>query len=126
MTTTSEPLSWRRSHRDPEDPINPAPEFARIRSEQPVFGVRRTLPNGDSRTMWLITKYADARDLLSSRETSNSLGRSGSAASQPGFLLSLDPPDQTRIRANADRTVLDAPAGCDAPVHRRDHDKISG
>ena len=98
MTPTSEPLSWPRSHRDPEDPINPAPEFARIRSEQPVFGVRRPLPNGDFRTMWLITKYADARQLLSSRETSNSLGRSGSAASQPGFLLSLDPPDHTRIR----------------------------
>jgi cytochrome P450 len=98
MTTTSEPLSWPRSHRDPEDPINPAREFARIRSEQPVFGVRRPLPNGDFRTMWLITKYADARELLSSRETSNSLGRSGSAASQPGFLLSLDPPDHTRIR----------------------------
>ena len=98
MTPTSEPLSWPRSHRDPEDPINPAPEFARIRSEQPVFGVRRPLPNGDFRTMWLITKYADARELLSSRETSNSLGRSGSAASQPGFLLSLDPPDHTRIR----------------------------
>ena len=98
MTTTSEPLSWPRSHRDPEDPINPAPEFARIRSEQPVFGVRRPLPNGDFLTMWLITKYADARELLSSRETSNSLGRSESAASQPGFLLSLDPPDHTRIR----------------------------
>jgi cytochrome P450 len=98
MTTTSEPLSWPRSHRDPEDPINPAREFARIRSEQPVFGVRWPLPNGDFRTMWLITKYADARELLSSRETSNSLGRSGSAASQPGFLLSLDPPDHTRIR----------------------------
>jgi cytochrome P450 len=98
MTTTSEPLSWPRSHRDPEDPINPAPEFARIRAEQPVFGVRRSLPNGDFLTMWLITKYADARELLSSRETSNSLGRSESAASQPGFLLSLDPPDHTRIR----------------------------
>ena len=96
--TTSEPLSWPRSHRDPEDPINPAPEFARIRSEQPVFGVRRPLPNGDFLMMWLITRYADARELLSSRETSNSLGRSGSAASQPGFLLSLDPPDHTRIR----------------------------
>lgn len=98
MTPTSEPLSWPRSHRDPDDPINPAPEFARIRSEQPVFGVRRPLPDGDFRTMWLITKYADVRELLSSRETSNSLGRSGSAASQPGFLLSLDPPDHTRIR----------------------------
>jgi cytochrome P450 len=48
--------------------------------------------------MWLITKYADARELLASRDTSNSLGRSESAASQPGFLLSLDPPDHTRIR----------------------------
>src|SRR5215218_8262695 len=98
MTTTSQPLSWPPSHRDPHNPINPAPELARIRSEQPVFGVRRPLPTGGSLTMWLITKYADARELLSSRNTSNSLGRSGSAAAQPGFLVSLDPPDHTRIR----------------------------
>jgi cytochrome P450 len=98
MPATSEPLAWPRSHRDPDDPINPAPEFARIRSEQPVFGVRRPLPNGEFLTIWLITKYADARELLASRGTSNSLGRSESAASQPGFLLSLDPPDHTRIR----------------------------
>jgi cytochrome P450 len=98
MTTTSQPLSWPPSHRDPHNPINPAPELARIRSEQPVFGVRRPLPTGGSLTMWLITKYADARELLSSHDTSNSLGRSESAAAQPGFLVSLDPPDHTRIR----------------------------
>jgi cytochrome P450 len=98
MQTTSRPLSWPPSHRDPHNPINPAPELARIRSEQPVFGVRRPLPTGGSLTMWLITKYADARELLSSRDTSNSLGRSESAAAQPGFLVSLDPPDHTRIR----------------------------
>jgi cytochrome P450 len=98
MPTTSQPLSWPPSHRDPHNPINPAPELARIRSEQPVFGVRRPLPTGGSLTMWLITKYADARELLSSRDTSNSLGRSESAAAQPGFLVSLDPPDHTRIR----------------------------
>jgi cytochrome P450 len=69
-----------------------------MRSEQPVFGVRRRLPAGGSLTMWLITKYADARELLSSRDTSNSFGRSESAASQAGFLTSLDPPDHTRIR----------------------------
>jgi cytochrome P450 len=98
MPTTSQPLCWPPSHRDPHDPINPAPELARIRSEQPVFGVRRPLPTGGSLTMWLITKYADARELLSSRDTSNSLARSESAAAQPGFLVSLDPPDHTRIR----------------------------
>jgi cytochrome P450 len=98
MPTTSAPLSWPRAHRDPKDPFNPAPEFARIRSEQPIFSVQRRLPNGRFLTMWLITKYADAREMLSSRDTSNSLGRSQSAASQPGFLVSLDPPDHTRIR----------------------------
>ncbi|MFL6046493.1 MAG: cytochrome P450 [Propionibacteriaceae bacterium] len=98
MTTTSEPLSWPHSHRDPHDPINPAPELGRIRSEQPVFSVRRLLSTGDSWNMWLLTKYADVRELLSSRDTSNSLGRSESAAAQPGFLVSLDPPDHTRIR----------------------------
>jgi cytochrome P450 len=98
VPTTSQPLSWPPSHRDPHNPINPAPELACIRSEQPVFGVRRPLPTGGSLTMWLITKYADARELLSSRDTSNSLGRSESAAAQPGFLVSHDPPDHTRIR----------------------------
>ena len=48
--------------------------------------------------MWLITRYADVREFLSSRDTSNSLGHSESVAAQPGFLLSLDPPDHTRIR----------------------------
>jgi cytochrome P450 len=98
MPPSSEPLSWPRSHRDVQDPINPAPELTRIRTEQPVFGITRSLPTGGSMSMWLITKYADVRDFLSSRDTSNSLGRSDSAAAQPGFLVSLDPPDHTRIR----------------------------
>ena len=98
MPTTSEPLSWPRSHRDPTDPINPAPALARLRAEQPVFGMQLPHPTGGSITMWLITKYSDARELLSNRDTSNSLGHSESAAAQPGFLLSLDPPDHTRIR----------------------------
>jgi cytochrome P450 len=98
MPATSGPLIWPRSHRDPKDPISPALEFARIRSEQPVFGVQRPLPNGGFLTTWLITKYAHARDLLSSPDTSSSLGRSKSAAAQPGFLPTLDPPDHTRIR----------------------------
>ncbi|HEU4909972.1 MAG TPA: cytochrome P450 [Propionibacteriaceae bacterium] len=98
MPTASEPLSWPRSHRDVRDPINPAPELTRIRTEKPVFGIRRTLPTGGSMSMWLVTKYADVRELLSSRDTSNSLGPSDSAAAQPGFLVSLDPPDHTRIR----------------------------
>ncbi|HEX3207286.1 MAG TPA: cytochrome P450, partial [Propionibacteriaceae bacterium] len=98
MSTSSEPLSWPRSHRDPNDPINPAPELARIRAEQPVFGMQQPHPAGGFLTMWLITRYADVREFLSSRDTSNSLGHSESVAAQPGFLLSLDPPDHTRIR----------------------------
>ncbi|HEX6758763.1 MAG TPA: cytochrome P450, partial [Propionibacteriaceae bacterium] len=98
MSTSSEPLSWPRSHRDPDDPINPAPELARIRAEQPVFGMQQPHPTGGFLTMWLITRYADVREFLSSRDTSNSLGHSESVAAQPGFLISLDPPDHTRIR----------------------------
>jgi cytochrome P450 len=98
MSTAYESPSWPRSHRDPADPINPAPELARIRSEQPVFGIERQLPTGRSVTMWLITKYADVRELLSSRDISNSFGHRRSVSAQPGFLLSLDPPDHTRIR----------------------------
>jgi cytochrome P450 len=98
MTTSSEPLSWPRSQRDPDDPLNPAPELARIRAEQPVFAMHHPHPTGGSFTMWLITKYAHVRQFLSSRDTSNSLGHSESVAAQPGFLVSLDPPDHTRIR----------------------------
>ena len=36
--------------------------------------------------------------MLSSPHTSNAFERGGSAVGQPGFLLSLDPPDHTRIR----------------------------
>ena len=63
-----------------------------------MFGMQLPHPTGGFITMWLITKYADARELLANRSTSNSLGHSESAAAQPGFLLSLDPPDHTRIR----------------------------
>src|SRR5438309_3287619 len=96
MTTDADALSWPRSHRDPSDPVSPAPELARIRSQQPLLSRSGSLPGGG--TMWLITRYADARELLSARDTSNRLGRLDSAAAQPGFLLSMDQPDHTRLR----------------------------
>jgi cytochrome P450 len=92
------PVAAPRSNRDSAQPIEPAPEFARLRAENPVVKVRRQFPSGATMTMWMITRHADVREVLGSRHTSNSFERSGSAIAQPGFLLSLDPPDHTRIR----------------------------
>lgn len=94
----SAPATAPASNRDAAHPINPAPEFARLRAEKPVIKVQRQLQGGPLATLWMITSYADVRAFLGSPHTSNSFGRGDSAIGQPGFLLSLDPPDHTRIR----------------------------
>jgi len=96
--TNVAPVAAPSSNRDPAHPINPAPEFARLRAEKPVMKIQRTMPTGQLMSMWMITKYADVREVLGSPHTSNAFARGESAPAQPGFLLSLDPPDHTRIR----------------------------
>ena len=86
------------SNRDPRHPIEPAPEFAALRAEKPVIRIQQQMSNGHLLTMWMITTYAEAREFLRSPHTSNSFERGAAAQGQPGFLLSLDPPDHTRIR----------------------------
>jgi cytochrome P450 len=96
--TSPAPAAAPSSNRDPAHPLDPAPEFVRLRAEKPVLKIQRQLPNGRLTSMWLITRHADVRELLTSPRTSNVLNRGDSAIGQPGFLLSLDPPDHTRIR----------------------------
>ena len=92
------PVAAPRSNRDPVHPIEPAADFARLRAESPVVKVARPFPDGSLMTMWMITGYAEVREVLGSSHVSNAFERGGSAVGQPGFLLSLDPPDHTRIR----------------------------
>ncbi|AGL16627.1 cytochrome P450 [Actinoplanes sp. N902-109] len=75
-------------------------EFARLRREEPV--ARVTLPTGDS--AWLVTRYADARAVLSdvrfSRAAAEQPGapRVGHTRPGPMNILGMDPPDHTRLR----------------------------
>jgi cytochrome P450 len=80
-------------NRDPADPLDPAPEFARLRREEPVLRI----PGGGPAGFWLLTRHADVRELLASPHTSTALGPGG-VIGQPGFLVSMDPPDHTRLR----------------------------
>jgi cytochrome P450 len=79
---------------------DPAPEYARLRAEQPV--VRISMPGGD--LAWLVTRYEDVRKVMTD------LRFSRAAAARPGApsygkvatiapsIFSMDPPEHTRIR----------------------------
>ncbi|MFC5827943.1 cytochrome P450 [Nonomuraea insulae] len=80
---------------------DPPPEFARLRREEPVALVE--LPTGDH--AWLVTGYHEVRQVLSDQRFSRA------AAAAPGAprlrpvppdatsILSLDPPEHSRLRA---------------------------
>lgn len=48
--------------------------------------------------MWMITGYAEVRQFLRSPYAGNCFERGAATQGRPGFPLSLDPPDHTRIR----------------------------
>ncbi|MEV0161317.1 cytochrome P450 [Nonomuraea fuscirosea] len=81
-------------------PGEPAPEFDLLRTRQPVARVR--LPTGDE--AWLVTGYEDNRVVLSDVRFSRALTTRPDAPrlqpipSDPSALVSMDPPDHTRLR----------------------------
>ncbi|MCS7482869.1 cytochrome P450 [Umezawaea endophytica] len=79
-------------------PIEPAAEFGRLREHGPIPRVQWSMGPGLSSTAWLVTRYADVREVLGSPHVSNRFYRGGLVVDQPGFLLSLDPPEHNRIR----------------------------
>jgi cytochrome P450 len=83
------------SYRDTENPIEPNPLFAELRQRQPVVKLPQDVLAGPRRVS-VLTRYDDVRALLAASATSTA--PAGPGTSQPGFLLSLDPPDHTRIR----------------------------
>src|SRR4029453_8295415 len=88
---------------------NPHPFYGRLRHEAPVFPVTVHVP--DRRPGWLITRYADAPNVLRDpRLVKNRRSAMGGAYARPawvpGFIrplernmLDLDPPDHTPLRA---------------------------
>jgi cytochrome P450 len=87
---------------------DPYPAYAWLREQSPVH--RTTLPSGVE--AWLVTRYADAREMLADpRLSKNPVHHSQSAHAKgrvgiPGersadlmtHLLNIDPPDHTRLR----------------------------
>ena len=104
-TTVRDPAldAWGDYDRD-----NPFPLFAQVRADGPVHEV--TLPDGQR--AWLIVRYAEARAALNdprlSKDMHAALARDGAVVAEglpgPAFarhMLSVDPPDHTRLRGLA-------------------------
>jgi cytochrome P450 len=103
-TTVGDPLAvWGDYDRD-----NPYPLFARVRADGPVHEV--TLPDGQR--AWLVVRHAEARTALNdprlSKDMHAALARDGAVVAEglpgPAFarhMLSVDPPDHTRLRVLA-------------------------
>lgn len=76
------------------------PAYARLRNEEPV--TRVTMPHGGD--AWLVTRYADVRAALSDTRLSRAAAvgkdvpRSSPLIQQADSLLSMDPPEHTRLR----------------------------
>lgn len=76
------------------------PAYARLRNEEPV--TRVTMPHGGD--AWLVTRYADVRAALSDPRLSRAAAvgkdvpRSSPLIQQADSLLSMDPPEHTRLR----------------------------
>ena len=87
------------------DRDNPYPLFAQVQADGPVHEV--TLPDGQR--AWLVVRYGEARAALSdprlSKDMHAALARDGAVVAEglpgPAFarhMLSVDPPDHTRLR----------------------------
>ncbi|EKX65490.1 cytochrome P450 [Streptomyces ipomoeae] len=81
--------------------LDPAPEFAKWRAEEPV---RRVTIWGDN-SPWLITRHEDARTVLADPRFSADATLDGfpgfrpqSPPRLPGQFFMMDPPDHTRLR----------------------------
>ncbi|MFJ8111881.1 cytochrome P450 [Streptomyces sp. NPDC096132] len=81
--------------------LDPAPEYAKWRAEEPV---RRVTVWGDN-SPWLITRYEDARAVLADPRFSSDATREGFPGLSPrvpprgpGQFFMMDPPDHTRLR----------------------------
>jgi cytochrome P450 len=83
-----------------EDPTRVPDVFFRLREEQPVCPI--ALPTGDP--AWLVTRYEDAKTVLSDRRFSRAAvcaedaPRSQAVRPNPDSIINMDPPRHARIR----------------------------
>ena len=85
-------------------PFDPPPQLRELQEQTPITKVR--LWNGD--TPWLVTGYAEQRQLLGDPRVSSDMGRPGfprlvptapSAPANPGLsFISMDDPEHARLR----------------------------
>ncbi|MEU8696561.1 cytochrome P450 [Streptomyces sp. NPDC048680] len=90
------PRSFPLGHADGLDPL---PELAELRRDEPVVRVR--MPGGG--TAWLVTRHADVRRVLADPRFSRSRatrgkGPGGRTTALPDSILAADPPDHSRLR----------------------------
>lgn len=89
----------------PSGQLEPNPELDRLRATEPVSRVRPPY-GGDA---WLVTRHADVRTVLADPRFSRAAAihedvpRATPAIPQPDSIMSLDPPDHTRLRALVSR-----------------------
>lgn len=101
--TTSETRAYPFSH---SDELDVDPLFAVLREEEPLCRVR--LPYGEP--AWLATRYADVRTVLGDARFSRAAAtgrdqpRIRAHIGPPGNIMSLDPPEHSRLR----RLVMNA------------------
>lgn len=102
-TTETDPELVPFLMRGPGKPF-PPPEYDALRAQRPV---RAALPDGTP--VWLVTRHADVRAVLTDRRISSNPDREGfprpnanggapSATEVPGWFVSLDPPEHDRFR----------------------------
>jgi len=95
-------LSWGRGGLDLDDPF---PQFAEVRALAPVHMARLA----DGHDAWLIMRYADAKQALNDTRLSKDMNKAMADDSEvvaeglPGaalaqHVLTMDPPDHTRLR----------------------------
>ncbi|MBB2911394.1 cytochrome P450 [Streptosporangium becharense] len=92
------PLSIRRG--DGKCPFGPAAEFARLRAEEPVVRVDAPLPLAGEMPVWLVTRYADVREVMGDSDRFSNILNPDVAlpdyvVGNPNF---YDPPEHTRLR----------------------------
>jgi cytochrome P450 len=89
-------------------PLDPPPEYARLRREAPVTRVSLW---GGRATPWLITRWEDARTLLASRGVSSQGPRPGFLSEEtppmpPGYFFGQDDPVHEKFRHALTREFL--------------------
>ena len=98
------PLPFRRTG----NPLDPPPELRHWQRAEPV---RRVVAGGVP--AWLVTRYADVRQLLRDPRLSSDPSRAGYPAFRPdqppparGYLPAMDPPEHTELRRVVMRSAL--------------------